>query len=94
MKMCKNCRKDFVKSRYDEYCCKECWEAKYWEKIFDSNPYIIGGHAYRAYGGTGFEKTKPKKIKTNSGKVIETMELWDCGKIPRKFHKSDNAKFI
>lgn len=94
MKICQNCRSRYEKSRYDIYCSKECWEAKYWEKILESKPYIINGHAYKSYGGTGFDKVKPRTIKTNSGKVVEVKELWDCGQIPRKYHKSDNAKFI
>ncbi|MBP5774000.1 MAG: hypothetical protein J6W35_08015 [Eubacterium sp.] len=93
MKMCKNCRKEYGWSRYDEYCCKECWEANYWEKALDSKAIIIGGHCYHAYGGK-FDKSKKIKIRMNDGTLIETYELFDGGKIPRKFHMKDNAKFV
>lgn len=92
MKMCKNCRKEYVKSRYDEYCCKECWEANYWEKMLNSKAIIIKGHCYHAYGGKLGKKTY--NILMNDGREISTNELFDGGKIPAKFHKKDNAKFI
>lgn len=91
--ICKYCRKEYSKSRYDTFCSKTCWEHNYWDKMLDSKAIIIRGHCYKAYGGR-FNKSSLRRIRMNDGRLIETYELFDAGKIPAIFHRKDNAKFI
>jgi hypothetical protein len=73
---------------------------KFWDEQLSDPGIIIRGNHYR----TGNSKTKSKwngfggqdfRIRMlDTGKIIETCDLWHQGEIPKFYAMKDNAEFI
>jgi len=98
-KFCVVCGKEIVNGEFDEFCSESCFEQDFWTKALDDSAVIIDGTCYhvddeneksyfRGFGGARFV------IEFNDGRRITTTNLWYQGKIPKKFIKEDNAKFV
>lgn len=81
-------------------CGNSCFNKQFWIDTLDENVIIIHGQAYhtgdensqstfRGFGGARY------KIRfKDTGKIIETTNLWNNGIIPKELYKEDNAEFI
>lgn len=85
------------------YCSAECFHIDFWNEIvtqkdkhifIEGKSYLIGDEndisSFRGCDGRHF------RIRLNTGKIIDTTNLWCQGAIPEKFRDilKDNAKFL
>lgn len=96
---CSVCGKKIERTYYiNGECSDRCFKQRFWQKALKTG-IIINGNCYQV----GDENTKSTfrgfdgrkiYIRMKTGKVIVTTNLWHNGKIPKRYMKKDNAKFI
>jgi len=102
--ICPCCRLEYIKDlspdTYFYDCCENCsfWLEKLYlpeqyskkQVIINGVHYLISNSSIRGYAGAKF------KIKFFDGRLIQTNNLWQQGKIPEHFRSvlKDNAVFI
>lgn len=89
---CSICGKETNTFMYaNNICSNDCFSKYFWTKVLDDKAIIIDGYCYHI----GKESNGKKyTILFNDGIKMTTSNLWSNGKIPEKFMKPDNAKFI
>lgn len=99
---CVICGKEIEKSEYSSkvLCSSECFHIDFWRDCLDDEAVIVNKicyHVGKEHSKSPFRGHSGAKFKIRmkeTGKVIETTNLWHNGEVPDEFYKGDNAEFL